>query len=191
MGMFHETDRMIKHRQQCDVCKAATETKREEGYEWEVVHYADCCDLYGDMFNNVIDFECEEGPFEGGKGMCAKCDGPIQDGGFCTACMRDLVDSSTKVLAVMRRLPNGHVAILRDPASSAVTFLGRKQIEDIPWIYDTVIASGMEVIAFFSLTKAPGGFEAKISKTPWCPLSEAELQEACQAWVSGVGAVGN
>jgi hypothetical protein len=80
--------------------------------------------------------------------------------------MRDLVDSSTKVLAVMRSLPNGHVAILRDPASGAVTFLGRKQIEDNPWIYDAAIASGLEVIDIFSLTKAPGGFEAKISKTP-------------------------
>jgi hypothetical protein len=182
MGGFFETERMKKHVEQCAVCKAA----HPEGGD---IRHRDCCDEYSAMLNNVIDFECEEGPLEGGRDMCTKCDGPIEDGGFCTACMRDLVNSSKKVLAVMRSLPNGHLAILRNPASRAVTFLGRKQIEDNPWIYDAAISSGLGVIAFFSLTKAPGGFEVKISKTPWCPLSEGELQEACQAWVSGAGAV--
>jgi hypothetical protein len=68
MGMFHETERMIKHRQRCDVCKAATETRKEEGYEWEVVHYADFCDLYGDMFNHVIDFEMRGRAVRGQQG---------------------------------------------------------------------------------------------------------------------------
>jgi len=166
MGGFFETERMKKHVKQCALCQAA--------HAGADIKYADCCDEYGDMFNNVIDFECEEGPFEGGKGMCAKCDGPIQDGGFCTACMRDLVDSSTKVLAVMRRLPNGHVAILRDPASGAVTFLGRKQIEDIPWIYDAVIASGMEVIAFFSLSQGAGRLRSEDQQDPVVPAQRKD-----------------
>jgi hypothetical protein len=93
MGTFHETDRMIKHRQQCDICKAATTTTTypEFGeYSEEVVHYIDCCDEYGDMFNNVIDFESGDGPWEDkpeGWLMCNECDGPIDpNAGRCEAC---------------------------------------------------------------------------------------------------------
>jgi hypothetical protein len=83
--MFHETDRMVKHRQTCAVCQAATSGKGEN----DVVRYMDCCDTYGEMFENVIDYESSEGPFEDKPDnmlMCVECDGPVLPGENCAAC---------------------------------------------------------------------------------------------------------
>jgi hypothetical protein len=70
MGGMIETDKMLAHVESCAVCQAAhlpTGTK-----------FAECCDTYSDMFNNVIDFECSEGPWEeeGVDYICPLCDGP-------------------------------------------------------------------------------------------------------------------
>lgn len=89
MGMFHETDRMIKHRQQCDICKAATSISTEYCEETEIVNYGECCDTYGDMLAVVIDYECNEGPWEDLDDswlMCGKCDMPCQLYEVCAHC---------------------------------------------------------------------------------------------------------
>ena len=82
MGGFFETERMEKHVEQCAVCQAA--------HAGADIKYAECCDEYGDMFNNVIDFESGEGPWEDkpeGWLMCDECDGPIEpNAGRCEAC---------------------------------------------------------------------------------------------------------
>jgi len=52
--------------------------------------YAACRDEYAEMFENVIDFESGEGPWEDkpeGWLMCDECDGPIDpNAGRCEAC---------------------------------------------------------------------------------------------------------
>ena len=57
------------------------------------------------------------------------------------------------------------------------------------------VAAGSVAIAFFALSysiapRAPGmvGFDATVSKCPWCSFTDAELQESCQAWMSAIGA---
>jgi hypothetical protein len=80
MGGFYETDRMIEHRHGCDICKAATSISTE---------YGECCDTYGDMFELVMDYECNEGPWEDLDDcclMCGKCDMPCQLYKVCAHC---------------------------------------------------------------------------------------------------------
>jgi hypothetical protein len=55
MGGIYETERMLKHVEQCAVCKAATK-------------FADRCDVCSDMYKDVVDFECGEGPLRGQAG---------------------------------------------------------------------------------------------------------------------------
>lgn len=80
MGGFFETERMKQHVEQCAVCQAA-----HAGADFK---YAECCDEYGDMFENVVDFENNEGPWEDREDweMCPVCDGPVPFGGTCEAC---------------------------------------------------------------------------------------------------------
>jgi hypothetical protein len=76
MGGIFETDKMLKHVAGCAQCKA-TKT------------YADRCDIWSDMYNNVVDFECGEGPFEDKPEavMCNRCDGAVTpDEEGCKAC---------------------------------------------------------------------------------------------------------
>ncbi len=75
MGGIYETERMLKHIEQCAACKAATK-------------FADRCDVWSDMYQNVADFECGEGPFEDKPDavMCEECDGPVTPGDKCPAC---------------------------------------------------------------------------------------------------------
>jgi hypothetical protein len=83
MGGFFETERMKKHVGQCAACQAAHPPAG-------CIGYLDCCDLYGDMFNNVIDFESGGGPREDkpeGWLMGDECDDPIYpNAGRCEAC---------------------------------------------------------------------------------------------------------
>jgi hypothetical protein len=65
MGGFFETEKMKRHVEQGDQCKIAHLASNGIGC-------SECCDTYAEMFENVIDFECGEGPFEGGKGLCAR-----------------------------------------------------------------------------------------------------------------------
>lgn len=76
MGGFFETDKMKKHVAGCAQCKAAT-------------RLMDRCDTWSEMMENVVDFECNEGPWEDREGwrMCDSCDGPIDPAaGRCTTC---------------------------------------------------------------------------------------------------------
>jgi len=104
-----------------------------------------------------------------------------------------LIDTSAKVLAVMAAIPNGRMCVLYNESTRVVTFLGCKQIADNPSLYDNAVAAGSVAIAFFKVVRCaprtPGtvGLEAVTSTTPWCPLTEAQLEEAFQAWVSGIG----
>jgi hypothetical protein len=43
---------------------------------------------WSDMYQNVADFECGEGPFEDKPDtvMCEECDGPVLPGDKCPAC---------------------------------------------------------------------------------------------------------
>ena len=88
MGMFHESDRMIEHRHGCAVCTSAT-TPSQYDPEVEIVVYGECCDEYSVMFNLVIDYECNEGPWEDLDDswlMCGKCDMPCQLYKICAHC---------------------------------------------------------------------------------------------------------
>lgn len=81
MGGFFETERMKKHVEQCALCQAA--------HAGADIKYAECCDEYGDMFNNVIDYECNEGPWQDPDDnwlMCGKCDMPCQLYKVCAHC---------------------------------------------------------------------------------------------------------
>ncbi len=107
----------------------------------------------------------------------------------------ELIDTSAKILRVMARIPNGHVVVMYNATTRAVTFIGCKQIADNPALYDGAVAPGSVAIAFFApsysiATRTPGmvGFDATVSKCPWCPFTDAELQESCQAWMSAIGA---
>jgi len=104
----------------------------------------------------------------------------------------ELIDTSAKILHVMARIPNGHVVVMYDTTTRAVTFIGCKQIADNPALYDGAVAAGSVAIAFFAIVRAAPrtsgmvSFDAAVSKCPWCPFTDAELQESCQAWISGV-----
>jgi hypothetical protein len=69
----YETERMLRHVESCAACQAATKL-------------ADRCDAWCNMLENVIDWECLEGPFEFGQDMCPVCDGPLDSDGFCAVC---------------------------------------------------------------------------------------------------------
>jgi hypothetical protein len=73
MGGLYETDRMLRHVESCAQCQAAPD-------------YVDRCDDWHGMANNLMDWECSEGPFEDGQDMCPVCDGPLDNDGFCAAC---------------------------------------------------------------------------------------------------------
>src|SRR5277367_4495692 len=105
----------------------------------------------------------------------------------------ELIDTSAKILRVMARIPNGNV-VMYNAATRAVTFMGCKQIAENPALYDGPVAAGSVAIAFFALSysiapRTPGmvGFDATVSKCPWCPFADAELRESCQAWMSAIG----
>ncbi len=107
----------------------------------------------------------------------------------------ELLDSSAKILHVMARIPNGHIVVIYNATKHAVTFMGCKQIADNPALYDSAVAAGSVAIAFFALSysaapRTPGmvGFDATVSKCPWCPFTDVELQESCQAWMLAIGA---
>lgn len=103
-----------------------------------------------------------------------------------------LIDTSAKVLATMAAIPNGHIVIMYNESTRAVTFLGKAEIARDPTLYDGAVAAGSVAIAFFAMARcAPRtpdvvGVEAITSTTPWCPLTEAQLEEAFQAWISGI-----
>jgi hypothetical protein len=88
MGAPYETPRMSKHVEQCEQCKTA----HAAGLvcDFRGVHYVGCCAWYEQALENVLDFECAEGPFEGKQDalMCAECDGPVMLGEACPACGR-------------------------------------------------------------------------------------------------------
>lgn len=55
MGGFFETTKMQRHVEQCSQCKVAHLPP-------EGIAYSECCDEYGMMFENVVDYENNEGP---------------------------------------------------------------------------------------------------------------------------------
>jgi hypothetical protein len=64
-----------------------------------------------------------------------------------------------------------------------VIFLGKKQIEDDPSVFDNEIESGSEVIAFLALTgkrilgsQGNLSWETTGSVMPWSPLSDKAIQ---------------
>lgn len=69
----HETERMLRHVESCAQCQAATTL-------------ADRCDDWCNMLENLIDWECLEGPFEDDQDMCPVCDGPLDHNGVCAVC---------------------------------------------------------------------------------------------------------
>lgn len=73
MGGLLETEKMLKHYESCAQCQAATKL-------------ADRCDGWQAMAENLMDWQCSEGPFEDGQDMCLACDGPLDNNGFCAVC---------------------------------------------------------------------------------------------------------
>jgi hypothetical protein len=67
MGGIFETNRMLTHVESCHVCRSAPT-------------FSDRCDAWSEMLENLMDWQCEEGPFEDGQDMCPICDGPVDDG---------------------------------------------------------------------------------------------------------------
>jgi hypothetical protein len=70
MGGLFETEKMQRHVESCAQCQAAP-------------GYVDRCDDWHGMANNLMDWECSEGPFEDGQDKCPVCDGPLDNKGFC------------------------------------------------------------------------------------------------------------
>jgi hypothetical protein len=75
MGGLMETEKMLKHVESCAQCQAAT-TLADRCGEWHV------------MADNLMDWQCSEGPFEDGRDMCPVCDGPVDKDAFCAVCER-------------------------------------------------------------------------------------------------------
>ena len=73
MGGLIETDKMLLHVESCAHCLAASSI-------------FDRCDDWKAMAENVVDWQCSAGPFDDGQDMCAVCDGPADDTGYCGAC---------------------------------------------------------------------------------------------------------
>ena len=98
MGGFHETEKMERHVAGCARCKVAH-------LATDGIDYAPCCDEYGVMFENVIDFENQEGPFEDRPDalMCIECDGPVNPGKSCGACGNDSSDKK-KIAAILKKM---------------------------------------------------------------------------------------
>lgn len=100
MGGFFETEKMKRHVAGCGKCKSAH-------LQTDGIRYSECCDEYGDMFNNVIDFESGEGPWEDKPEavMCDDCDGPVMPGEPCPACGANywgMIEIKTKTLRAVR-----------------------------------------------------------------------------------------
>jgi hypothetical protein len=73
MGALMETEKMLKHYESCTPCQAAKKL-------------ADRCDEWHVTANNLVDWQCSEGPFEAGQDMCPVCDGPADNDAFCAVC---------------------------------------------------------------------------------------------------------
>ena len=72
-----ETDKMQLHRESCLVCRAA---------DGDIQKY---CEAWCEMYENFIDWQSGEGPWEGHEGwrMCDNCDGAVDPAmGLCPAC---------------------------------------------------------------------------------------------------------
>jgi len=72
MGGLPETEKMLMHVESCAQCQAAS-TLLGRCDEWRV------------MADNIMDWQCSEGPFDDGQDICPVCDGPLDDKG-CADC---------------------------------------------------------------------------------------------------------
>ncbi len=72
MGGLVETEKMLMHVESCGQCQAAS-TLLGRCDEWRV------------MADNLMDWQCSEGPFDDGQDICPVCDGPLDDDG-CAVC---------------------------------------------------------------------------------------------------------
>lgn len=123
MGGFFETDKMKRHVASCSVCQAA--------HAGANIRYMECCDEYSEMFNNVIDYESGDGPFEDRPDalMCVECDGPVEPGRVCEKCgaCGCLLDEDGSTIVACPLHPEGGAANERRELSEAEQILKKAQ----------------------------------------------------------------